>query len=599
MSTELFGPWAVLGIEPTHDARQIKRAYAARLKVVRPDDDAAGFQALREAYDTAFAQCDDGAPPPVVVHLETRHADPEAAAQLPDDAPGRPAPLTFRPAPQRELGPAPGVVGVQHWQAFLAEVPQQDPDDVSDARVEAIETLLRARLQHPDLIHFEAREAFQHAALRACADRATLGTVRMACDNVFEWTGAPMPLDPHERRLWQIAIDRAAGDVQYQGVQHRAKHSATVRRMLQPGPARIPTLRLFMPYFLSDVRKFLEQLRTKWPQALEYRLDHASMQAWDEAARRPWPSFSGLAALAALSAFGALMFWAGGHRWDAPDWYQQLGTFFVWLVTVCILVLPVTLRVAYPVWIAPALERRRARGQLRALHPAVWYGIRIAPPTLALCVLHPSDWYTGVVTAAIVGVAFVHVLVLLVQERARVLALLVPAGMFYGFSLVSAFEPFFGNGLLVLALSDTLFLGLREVLLRGFGQDWQTTRARLVLLAVGIAAVPLQLLLAQDLPAVAATLGWAWFLAGLAAVDPFWSKLAERKGLGGTYVWMFAMALTLGAGLLLSDVLVPKGHVLRGMLILQGSVAWLVLTALLRTAWHAVLDGMRSRRQRA
>ena len=49
MSTELFGPWAVLGIEPTHDVRQIKRAYAARLKVVRPDDDAAGFQALRKA----------------------------------------------------------------------------------------------------------------------------------------------------------------------------------------------------------------------------------------------------------------------------------------------------------------------------------------------------------------------------------------------------------------------------------------------------------------------------------------------------------------------------------------------------------------------
>lgn len=50
MTAPLQGPWAVLAIAPTQDARQIKRAYAARLKVVRPDEDAAGFQALREAY---------------------------------------------------------------------------------------------------------------------------------------------------------------------------------------------------------------------------------------------------------------------------------------------------------------------------------------------------------------------------------------------------------------------------------------------------------------------------------------------------------------------------------------------------------------------
>ena len=51
MTVERQGPWAVLDIAPTQDARQIKRAYAARLKVVRPDEDATGFQALREAYE--------------------------------------------------------------------------------------------------------------------------------------------------------------------------------------------------------------------------------------------------------------------------------------------------------------------------------------------------------------------------------------------------------------------------------------------------------------------------------------------------------------------------------------------------------------------
>lgn len=39
-----------LGIAPTDDEREIKRAYARRLRQVRPDDDPAGFQALHEAY---------------------------------------------------------------------------------------------------------------------------------------------------------------------------------------------------------------------------------------------------------------------------------------------------------------------------------------------------------------------------------------------------------------------------------------------------------------------------------------------------------------------------------------------------------------------
>jgi hypothetical protein len=44
--------WQRLGLEaPTTDQATIKRAYAAKLKTTRPDDDAAAYQALREAYD--------------------------------------------------------------------------------------------------------------------------------------------------------------------------------------------------------------------------------------------------------------------------------------------------------------------------------------------------------------------------------------------------------------------------------------------------------------------------------------------------------------------------------------------------------------------
>lgn len=45
--------WDRLGLEPTTDLAAIKKAYALKLKVTRPDDDPAAYQALREAYDNA------------------------------------------------------------------------------------------------------------------------------------------------------------------------------------------------------------------------------------------------------------------------------------------------------------------------------------------------------------------------------------------------------------------------------------------------------------------------------------------------------------------------------------------------------------------
>ncbi|MEI7026057.1 J domain-containing protein [Paenibacillus sp. y28] len=48
--------WEILGIDPTEDVREIKRAYAKRLKVYHPEDDPEGFQRLREAYDRAVKQ---------------------------------------------------------------------------------------------------------------------------------------------------------------------------------------------------------------------------------------------------------------------------------------------------------------------------------------------------------------------------------------------------------------------------------------------------------------------------------------------------------------------------------------------------------------
>ena len=52
---ETMSCWHILNIAPTNDERAIKRAYAKLLKTTRPDDDAAAYQRLRQAFDDALA----------------------------------------------------------------------------------------------------------------------------------------------------------------------------------------------------------------------------------------------------------------------------------------------------------------------------------------------------------------------------------------------------------------------------------------------------------------------------------------------------------------------------------------------------------------
>jgi len=64
--------WQRLGMDaPTADLLSIKKAYAARLKKTRPDDDPEAYQALRQAYEWAL-------------QWARRHADPQAQLSPPE-----------------------------------------------------------------------------------------------------------------------------------------------------------------------------------------------------------------------------------------------------------------------------------------------------------------------------------------------------------------------------------------------------------------------------------------------------------------------------------------------------------------------------------
>ncbi len=55
-----YWPWTDLDIDPVNDERAVKRAYSSKLKALDPEKDAAGFIALRSAYDYALSLAKHG-----------------------------------------------------------------------------------------------------------------------------------------------------------------------------------------------------------------------------------------------------------------------------------------------------------------------------------------------------------------------------------------------------------------------------------------------------------------------------------------------------------------------------------------------------------
>lgn len=251
--------WKTLGIERTADRRSIKRAYAAKLKAIDPDNDAAAFLALREALEVAFWQAE-------IAENET--AEPSGNDEL---AGPEGKQETIAPSDQEADPPS------NDPRYRLAEILWGD-DPIGSREVEAV-NLAQTILDRPEMEQVGESAATEDwfAWLLANTMRRS-DCVIPAIVNHFDWktkTGSV-----HSNPAAEAVVGRYHDLVILEALKrpHHVDH-ATFRRLATPrtGPLGL----IERTIFRSDVGDFLAKIRSTSP-TVEWDFDPQTVAMWEQ-----------------------------------------------------------------------------------------------------------------------------------------------------------------------------------------------------------------------------------------------------------------------------------------------------------------------------
>ncbi|WP_406827926.1 RDD family protein [Microbulbifer sp. ARAS458-1] len=160
-----MNPWAHLGIEPCDDPRAVKRAYAAKLKLNRPDEKPEEFQQLLSAYKMALklAQAQARRSAPVAEELtEVLIEEPAGAATESVVEPAREAvPPLIESSPQ--VSPVEQSAPLEPEEAGVEIGSEAEEDAARQLRIEEyrrVLVLVEQVLEDPLRIHREERWHF-------------------------------------------------------------------------------------------------------------------------------------------------------------------------------------------------------------------------------------------------------------------------------------------------------------------------------------------------------------------------------------------------------------------------------------------------------
>ena len=299
--------WDILGTEPTGDERAIKRVYAKRLKVTRPEDDPQAFQELRDAYEYAlhhaprFAEELQGSDPQgltpalavgvkndtalLVTHEPADKAQTEAppvelwgivepvAEQAPAELWGV---IDTPPPPPPELW---GVVDIDPaeeaasvWQLGLDHLQHGDPG-----------AALAQAMQDPALLKLDVREEFELCALRYCASENYNIDLRDAVFEALGWNHDFSYLARSHGDLVRSAVQRYRADQSFMHFVDFGQNYPGLACIMSQKPPSTYARQLFDEKFTMQLRELLYTIRWQHGEMLAYKLDTEQFERWEHA----------------------------------------------------------------------------------------------------------------------------------------------------------------------------------------------------------------------------------------------------------------------------------------------------------------------------